>query len=219
MLRFSISTNAAQVARQIEEFADQIPYATARALSYTAQDAQGYLRDHLDDHMTVRGTWVRNSIRYRPAKKGVSPVAYVGSVYEPMALQVEGGAKEGVRGRDVAVPVWARRDKTNRTSPEMWPARLIARAAGAMRARDFNLRLSRSRVFVIPIGDGNQGVYERLGRGERGRLRLWWVLRDSVEIEPRWPAYGEVAQVVRSEFGDNFWAAMEQARATARPKT
>lgn len=196
MLRWSITTNAAELERRLDKFADQIPFGTALALTRTAQEVQGYERDHLDDHMRLRGGYVRNSIRYRPARKGPSPVAYVGSVYAPMALQVEGGEKEGQRGRDIAIPVWARRDESKVTRPSQWPGRLTQR-------RNF---------FIAPIGDsGDAGVYQRMGRKGRIGLRLWWVLRESVQVKPSWPFYEEASMVVRENFADNWWAAMEQA--------
>lgn len=207
MLRLSIDTNADQVAKQVERFADQIPFAMALALTNTAKEAQGYLRDHLDDHFTVRGNWVRNSIRYRPAnKRDVNPVAYVGSVYAPMALQAEGGKKRG----DIAVPMWARRDESKKTAPSTWP--------GAVSKR--------KNFFVGPFGKrgvGDEaepgapvGVFQRVGRGKAATFRLWWVLRNAVTIKAAWPAAAEVSGVVRSEFPAHFWAAMEYAAATRR---
>lgn len=214
MLAMSVVTNAAQVAAEVEGFADQIPFATALALTRTAQDVQAALKARLGDHFTVRSNWVTNSIRYRPAKKGVNPVAYVGSVYEPMADQVEGGTKEGRGGRDVAVPVWARRDKGATTKPGQWPGKLA----------------KRKNFFVAPFSTGPFGVgraarseegvglFQRIGRGKgKKHLRLWWTIRDSVQIKARWPFGEESNAAVRAEFADNFWAALEQARATAKP--
>ena len=124
MLSLSVKTNAAEIAKQVEGMADQMPFATALALTRTAQDVQARLKATLGQHFTIRSNWVAGSIRYRPAQKGPSPVAYVGSVYDPMALQAEGGQKEGKGGGDVAVPLWARRDLGQRTKPGQWPGRL-----------------------------------------------------------------------------------------------
>lgn len=216
MLSLSVVTNAAAIAAQVEGMADQMPFATALALTRTAQEAQSSLKAHLSDHFTVRSGWVAGSIRYRPAKKGPSPVAYVGSVYEPMADQVEGGKKEGKGGGDVAVPLWARRNKGAATKPSSWPGKL------AKRKQFFVAPFSRSPFGVgraAQGGDQGIGVFQRIGRGKgKKHLRLWWTLRDSVEIKPRWPFGAEAAAVVRQEFADHFWAALESARATAKPK-
>lgn len=215
MLSLSVSTNAASFEKEFREFADQIPFATALALTRTAQDVQGYLRGHLDEHFTIRSNWVRNSIRYRPAKKGPAPVAYVGSVYEPMALQVEGGQKAGSGGKDIGVPMWARRDLTATTKPSSWPGRLAKK-------RDFFVApFSRAPFGVGPAAKGEDGVgvFQRIGRkAGKKHLRLWWVIAQSVTLEPRWPFAEEAEATVRSEFVDHFFAAMEQARATARKR-
>ena len=215
MLSMSVVTNAAQVAAEVEGFADQIPFATALALTRTAQDVQSALKARLAEHFTIRSNWVAGSIRYRPAKKGINPVAYVGTVYEPMADQVEGGTKTGKGGKDVAVPVWARRDKSASTKPGQWPGKLA----------------KRKNFFVAPFSTGPFGVgraakteegvglFQRIGRGKGKRhLRLWWTIRPSVKIEARWPFREEATASIGEEFAPNFWAALERARATAKPK-
>lgn len=214
MLTMSVKTNAAEIAKQVEGMADQMPFATALALTRTAQDVQARLKATLGDHFTVRNNWVAGSIRYRPAVKSPSPVAYVGSVYEPMALQAVGGEKEGKAGGDVAVPLWARRDLAQVTKPGQWPGRLAKR-------KQFFVAPFQREPFRVGRGVVEEGVglFQRIGRrAGRKHLRLWWTLEDRVTVPPRWPFGEESTTTVRAEFADHFWAALEQARATAKPR-
>lgn len=196
-MRLHITTNIAKLAKEIDHDArDQVPFAIALALTRTAKDVQQRLVGTLGDFFQVRGTWVARSIRIDKAKKGPAPFAVVGSLYEPMELQAEGGEKTG-KG-DVAVPVAARADKTAKTSPAKWPGQLLTR-------KGFFLRES-------PEG---AAIYQRIGRGGRN-LKLWWLLEPSVEVEPRWPFEGIAEETVQREVADNFCAAMEQALRTRR---
>lgn len=220
----TVSSNLASVVRDLDDLTKkQVPYATAVALTRTAGDARDYLRDHFKDHFTVRGAWVaKTSIQRDKAIKGPSPVARVGSLYEPMADHVEGGEKTG-KG-EVGVPVWARRKEADRTRPQNFPGKL------AQRGDFFAAPFSRS-PFRVGAGTDGYGIFQRLGRRKgsgmgpkkkrsgpkKRRLRLWWTIHDSVQIKPDWPFEREVVGVVESEMLDHFIAALEQARATARP--
>lgn len=206
MLSLSVSTNAASFEKEFREFADQLPYALATALNYTATDVQGYLVDHLRDHFEIRSRWVPGSIKIRKAQKGPSPVAYVGSIYEPMALQVDGGQKRG----SVAVPAWARRNESQITKPNQWPSALLKKKRFAVGP------FGREGVGYEAEPGAPIGVFERIGRGKNQSFRLWWILKSSVTIRPRWPFAEEATFAIKMNFADNFGAAMEQARATAR---
>lgn len=219
----TVSSNLASVVRDLDDLTKrQVPFATAVALTRTAGDARDRLRGNLDEHFTVRGNWVGRSIQIDRAEKGHSPVARVGSLYEPMAAHAEGGEKTG-KG-EVGVPVWARRKEADRTRPQNFPGKL------AQKGDFFAAPFSRS-PFRVGHGTDGYGIFQRLGRKKgsgtgpkkkrRGpkkrRLRLWWTIHDSVQIKADWPFEREVVGVVESEMLDHFIAALEQARATARP--
>lgn len=191
----------------------QIPFALALTLTRTAQDARDYVRQHLEAHFYVRGSYVPRSFQATPAKKSDrEPAAIIGSLYEPMALHAEGGEKTGSRGT-VGVPVWARATKDDRTRPSRFPQRL------AKRENFFLAPFSRTpfRVGRGVMADG-VGLFQRIGRKKGKRhLKLWWTLHTEVDIGPDWPFENEVRAAVESELVDNFWAAMEYARATAKP--
>lgn len=211
-MRVAVTTNIEQLAKDLDDLAKrQVPFAIALALTRTAQDARTGVVSSLPESFEIRNTWVERSFRVTKATKGHDPVAIMGSLYEPMALQAEGGVKEGERGKDVAVPVAARASEGDVTRPASWPGRLAKK-------RDF---------FVAPFGggivgaasdgSGGVGLFQRVGRRrEKKRLKLWWLIEPEVKVEPRWAFEAISRAAIEGALVDNFWAAMEQAVATAR---
>lgn len=191
---------------------NQLPYALALTLTWTAKEMQERIRQRLPEYFTMRGTWVEKSIRIDPARKGPHPVARVGSVYGPMALQATGGEKGGKDG-EVAVPVWARRIKTIKTMPSKWPGALTKKSnffAAPFMTGPF-------RVGKGAEGGDGYGVFQRIGKKrDRKHLRLWWATEPTVHVEPRWPFQDIGQKTVSATLIPNFFAAMERAMATAR---
>lgn len=216
MLTMSITTNVLDVAKGIKDGADQLPFAIALALTRTAQDVQTELKGGLDDHFTIRSKWVEGSIRAKPAeKKAVNPVAFVGTLYEPMASQVSGEPKKGKDGGDIAQPVWARATPSATTRPAKWPGKLAKR-------RNFFVAPFNRDPFVVGRGAGEGeavGLFQRLGskKGKR-HLRLWWSIKPEVTVKDRWP-FREIAEgAIARELADNFWAAFQGALASGEDR-
>lgn len=228
-VQFSVRTNIAAIAKDLDDLArKQLPFATALALTWTAGDVRDRLRANLSDHFTVRSTWVEKSIQITKAnKKDPDPAAHVGSLYGPMADHAEGGTKTSRSGK-VGIPLAARPTLGATTGLGTFPAKLAGKPGFFVAA------FSRG---PFKIGSGPEtGVFERtaMGAGAFGpvafrsrkkhsraarsprHLKLWWTLEDDVKIKADWPFFGESAQVVDAELFDNFWAAMEFARRTAR---
>lgn len=216
MLTMSITTNVLDIAKGIKEGADQLPFAIALALTRTAQDAQKDLRGSLRTHFTIRRPWVRNSIVIsRAEKKAINPVAFVGSLYEPMANQVSGEPKRGKGGRDVAVPVWARAKPRAITTPDVWPGALAKK-------QDFFVAPFNRDPFVVGRGAGQGegiGLFQRIGSDEgKKHLRLWWSIKPSVTVKKLWPFQSISESAISRELVDNFWAAFEYALASKEDK-
>lgn len=206
--------NLAELAKGLDDLTKrQLPFAIALALTRTAQDVRDRLQGGIPRYFTERSSWVRRSIQMDMAdRKDPDPSAVVGSLYPPMALHAEGGPKTGSEG--VAVPVWARPKETDRTRPAKFPGRLAKKP-------DFFIAPFQRAPFRVGRGAVEEGVglFQRVGkRGDKRHLKLWWTLRDSVQIKQDWPFEGDAVAVVEAELIDNFWAALEQARATAKPR-
>src|ERR1035437_6303847 len=82
---------------------DQIPFATAKALTNTAQAAMTAVRAKLPSQFRLRNTWTVQGVRFEMATK-TRPVAKVTFDRYYMYLQEVGGVKIGKRNY-IAVPI------------------------------------------------------------------------------------------------------------------
>ena len=191
MIAFKIDTSQIRkLGVVLDEFGkDQVPFATARGLTQTAQDARAAIATRLADDFTIRANWVARGIRIQVATKH-SLESAVGSVDRFMEMQATGGEREGRDGKRVAVPEAARKTPSSITRPSKWPGKLL---------------LDRKRYFAKPIGSGDAiGVFKRLGRDGRAGVQLWYVLAKSSTIQARWPFEAIVDQIARERLNDNI---------------
>lgn len=173
-------------------------FAVALALTRTAKAAQAKVISTLGDHFTVRTGWVAKGIRIKPATKA-SLAAEVGSKDQFMQRQEEGGTKQARSGRDLAVPVLARKNKSSVTRPGNWP--------GAM--------LRKPKVFIATFKSGHRAVVRRKGKG-RMPIEVFYHLTREVRVTPRFKLAATVEQFARAEFAREFdralWQLLGQAR-------
>ncbi|HEX2892268.1 hypothetical protein [Vineibacter terrae] len=192
---------SSDVDRIIRDYADleerQFPFAKAKALTKTAQDAQGDVRADLPNRFTLRNTWVSKGIRITPAKK-TALTAEVGSLEPFMARQETGGTKKARDHSRVAVPSQARRNKRG----------MIPRGE-----RPAGLR-GKPRVFLMKTA-GGVGIVRRATKARTPIQFLYWLKAD-VQVRPAFGFKKAVGTTVARAFGPNFVAALDQARATAR---
>jgi hypothetical protein len=167
----------------------QVPFAIARALTWTAKDAQGDVQADLPKRFTLRNNWVKNGIRITPATKA-SPQAVVGSLEPFMERQETGGAKRSRGGHRVAVP------KTK-------PTRIIPRAQRPSAIRN------KPRVFTIKTASG-AGIVRRQGKARYPLQLLYWLKR-GVQVKPAFGFKGTTGTTVRDRFGPNFIESLSQA--------
>ena len=167
----------------------QVPFALARALTWTAKDAQSDVREDLPRCYTLRNNWVKNGIRITPATKA-SPQAVVGSLEPFMERQETGGSKRSRGGHRIAVP------KTK-------PAKIIPRGQRPTAVRQ------KPRVFTIATAHG-AGIFRRQGR-ERYPLQILYWLKRGVKVKPSFGFKGTTTNAVAQRFGPNFVESLSQA--------
>ena len=184
-----IETNAGAVALALVGAAKQLPYAMARVATITAQACQGAIREHLGDTLTIRNSWVAKGIRITPATKQTL-TAEVGSRDRFMALQAEGGERQGKGSGAVAVPVAARADKSKITRPSRWPGKILD-----------------GRGYKAKLASGAIGVFKRTGKGKNSKTVLFYVLARKVEVKADWP----FEAVVRAAAAEAMPSAMLRA--------
>lgn len=181
----------------------QVPFATALALTRTAQDAQAEVRRELTTRFTIRNNWVSQGIRIiKATKQNLEAVVY--SKDDFMVLQEKGGAKTP-RGNSIAIPEGARTNKRGIVT--------AANRPGALR--------SRPGVFRARIG-GLDGLWQRI-RGHKSKrrkgervLKLLFVFKPSVPVSARFGFVETVRKIARSRFARQFELALGQAIKTAR---
>jgi hypothetical protein len=203
-----VSSDVERFTRGMDEAArDQVPFALARALTWTAQDAQRDVREELPKRFTIRRSYVSDSVRITPAKKK-SPVAIVGVTDRAafMERQETGftGAKPTRRGHRAAVPVRKARDTAGFPNK----AALVGRGQLPSRVRD------KPRVFLVTTPFG-AGILRREGKDRYPVTILYWLKR-GVRIKPAFGFKGTTGDSVRRAFGKNFVASLEEAIAHAR---
>lgn len=166
-----------------------VPFALARALTLTAKDAQGDVREDLPKRFTLRNKWVSNGIRITPATK-TSPEAIVGSVEAFMERQETGGAKKARGGHRISVP------KTK-------PTKIIPRGQRPQAIRN------RPKVFVVKTSSG-AGIMRRQGK-KRYPIQLLYWLKRGVKVKPSFGFQGTTGTTVTSRFGPRFVESLSQA--------
>lgn len=181
---------------------DQLPFATALALTRTAQKAQEVVRAELPSRFTIRNAWVQKGITIQRAEKQTLE-AIISSRDDFMVLQEKGGTKTP-QGSSLAIPADARNKRgivPTANRPE------------ALRAKPG--------VFRAKIGSVD-GLWQRL-RGHKGKrkrgertLKLLFVFKPSVPVPARFGFEETVRKVVNANFAEQFRIAFARAVATAR---
>lgn len=150
---------------------EQLPYATAKALTETAKQSQEAVRNGLAKSFVLRNTWTSKGIQYERAEKKDWPNAQatIGSRDEYMVKQEEGATVKPVN-RLHAIPVSVRPSPTQ-------PVPLGRRMknldisfdipqGGRPKGSKNGAKSSPQPFFAIPK-NGKTGIYQRVGdRGD-----------------------------------------------------
>lgn len=174
----------------------QFPFASALALTKTAQDVQLDERRDLSQNFVLRNNWVSQGVRIKAATKANLEAA-VFQRDDFMVLQAEGGTKRP-RGRSLAVPIDARTNKRGIVPTGARP----------------NALKGRPRIFRKLIGNID-GLWQRRGK-KRVPLRLLFVFERSVPVKPRFHFLPVAKRTVAARFARQFQIAFDRAIKTAR---
>jgi hypothetical protein len=193
--------------------ADQIPFATALALTRTAQDGQKDIQDVvLPTRFTLRrGPFMRAGIRIRAATKA-NLVAIVQDIHSFMELQETTGLKTPTYGRALAIPLrGARPTMTALIKDDDRPHAVMQRGGfirnGVMYAvRQRYKKERRRRGKYGPVNASRQ----------RNEVVPMYFLVDRWKWQPRYGFVDDVRKIVEQRFKPNFAGAFAQAVRTAR---
>lgn len=181
--------------------ARQLPFATAVALTKTAQEGQKEVVDTLDDKFTIRTGWAKPSnkfgIKIKAAKK-TNLVAEAGTDADWLE-KFETGKDKLPRGNNLAIPT----ANVRRTKKD-----LIRRAQrpNALRSK---------RTFVLKTKSGNV-LFQRKFKGKRSQIVALYNLEKRARIRRNSPVYQPVKNIVARNLGRNFTRAFADALRTAK---
>lgn len=225
-VRLQVSTNAAELARAMSKLAEeQLPFATAVALTRVAQDARDEVRGKLGKTFTLRNKRVEGGIQINRAEKRDWPnvFAEVGTRDDFMARHVTGGVKRPQKGASsIAIPTKITARMRDQSSSGAIPAvvkpfQIRERRTGFVAQAESGLVI-RERVEgkKVPFIKSSAGTVYREARYARMGFVTWYLLRRSVRIKASWPFEQQVQGVVSHRYGYHFGKEYEAAMKSAR---
>jgi len=177
----------------------QVPFATALALTRTAQDAAKAETAQIPKKLDRPTPFTKKAIGFKAANKHtlISTVFVKDIQAAYLGLQITGGARTA-KGKGTGVPT--RNKKLNKYG------NIAGRRKGLVKGKN---------QFIATI-KGISGVWERTGGKKAGQLKLLVAFEKAVKYRKRFPFYKIAQGVVRAKFTRNFNAALRRALATAR---
>jgi hypothetical protein len=183
----------------------QLPYAAARALTKTVQDAQYAVRKKMFSVFTIRNAWTQQNVRITPAKKTnlyAEVYADTSNKKAPnyLNLQEFGGEKIAHGGHKyIAIPI--------RENLGLGPASVIPK------------RLQPSRLkksFIVTLKDGRKFIFIRTASHGRTNILPVYRLIPEAMVKGVLDMEGTVLKVVQERFYPNFKDMLAEAVTTAR---
>ncbi|MCP3916157.1 MAG: hypothetical protein GY711_11425 [bacterium] len=180
----------------------QVPFATALALTRTAQDAQAAAKRRMQKVFTLRSKWAEGGVRIRRAEKRDWPNtrAVVGHLDAMFVLHETGGIRRPRSGHRFAIPTRAvRRTKTGKISKARRPSHVIASGA-FVEGRRIRRKTRRSTKAST----------------QANRLTTLYFLRRQVRIRARLRFRVMVEHEANRVLGTHFESELRKAIKTAR---
>lgn len=191
---------------------NQVPFATAKALTQTAQAIQKQVQADLPQRFTLRNSWVRQGIRIVPATKAKLR-AEVFSRDAFMSLQEKGGDKRPKKDTNLAIPLAARRTKSGLIRPADLPENLGRSTFSVTRGGKQAARRGRAgTAFKFTASDGR--TYLALRRGDK--LELMYLLTPMAKVRRRLGLRDTGKRMYAATFNKLFAAALKDALRSAR---
>lgn len=202
LFRWSVSmeilTSGVEAAlAKLEQIKKQTAYATAVALTRTAQDIQQDVLERTPNLFSIRGSWFKKGgrfgVRLDPARKDSLQARIYNEA--PWMVGHETGEQRKPKGQHRAIPL----DNVKRTKRD------IIRAGQRPRAL--------KNAFVQTLKSGTPLLFQHVGK--KG-LRAMYVLIKKAEIKPTWHFVDSGKAIFQSNFERRFDAEFARSMASAR---
>lgn len=204
-MQISLQSNISEVSRRIRSYRDQIPQATAAALTKTAFD----IRQEIVSNTWPQSVNVRNSrfmnaaLRVKTATKRMLTATVFDGLGRNYLARLESSGTKVPLGNNIAIPA---RDVIDQ----------VRGANGAVRkAYQPRALLNKKRFFRQALKSGVDAILERPKKG-RTPLKVWYLLQPKAHIPKLFPFYQAARRVVDRRFEINFRNAFRRAVMTRR---
>lgn len=219
----SVKVDISGLERRMQALAnDQVPFATAMALTRTAQDAVKELNTELPRYLDKPTSFTQKAFTHRRAtKRDLQALVFAKDIQAKyLRYQVLGGDRAPNKKAQKLPSNIKLNEFGNIPRGEI--ARLIALAKSGKKltkARGKKLGISNKiDLFYGDPGNGRPpGIYKRIAQGEQHILVPLIVFpQQHVQYKARFPMRTIVQRVVAQRFQAHFAAALREAMATAR---
>lgn len=214
----TVSTNASQLAHALGDvYGDQIPFATALALTDVAFKVQRVEKSEMAKALTLRNKFSQGGIQVNAAEKSDWPATYAEVGIEErrsyLIDHVLAGKRQGGTHGKAILEQDSLRGSTGRVPAAKRPGAIIAaakraqqqaglnRAFGARRGKD-----KRAPFIFFSRKWGNEVIAQRM-TGSRYPLRIIYAFKRGVEIRREF----EMDVIAAREAGRAYWPAFDRA--------
>ena len=211
MLDIQVSFDIRSAVVGLEEYAKQVPYATALAINEVAFLARKDLADLLPETFTVRNAWTARGMRVDTATKRTL-TAEVGSTRPYMGPHALGGDRAGDKKGAVPKvgPGLARPTEAAITRPSRYPKKLFGKGGRRGYFNDPNVQA------VATMPNGTKGIFRRKGKARLPIEAVYLFLRRRAKIRKNWPLLNQVEHAVAIGWQPAMIRALQKALAGAR---
>jgi hypothetical protein len=208
-----IETGLKEVVRALERAEKEIQFATAKALTKSAQDVQAAVIDKLPEQFTLRTGWYKPNTPYgfkirMATKQDLEAVVYTKAPW--MLLHEEGGTKRSAQGKRLAIPFNYRQGSVPGVA---FGVRRTKRDLVANSQKPRNLK----KAFVMQ-GQHGDLLATYTGRGKNRVLQILYALEQQAKIKKRLGFEETARKVLREAWRKNFDDALDYALRTSRLK-
>ncbi|MDH4231085.1 MAG: hypothetical protein OEW04_03535 [Nitrospirota bacterium] len=199
---------------------NQLPYATARALTQTAKDIQQEIIKELPHKFTLRTSWYKSgpyAFKITPAlKTKLQATVYTKAPF--MGLQETGGTKIAHGGKKyIAIPTDnVRRNKSRPIPQNLRPSALLKgvtyRGTSKKKGTYKHAAFTGVKAFIGEI-HGQLGIWQRIGPRA---VKLMYLLREEADIQPRLEFERTARRIAEQKFSQNWGRAMNEAVKSAK---
>jgi hypothetical protein len=208
VIKLTIGLDTRQLA-ELDRFKDQnVKTATAKAMTFTAKDAQAALKAETAGVFHLRRNWVPQGIRIKPANSG-NLQAQVGSIDKYMERHVIGAKHPTKKPARPLTVTGSGKSKRASGGILIKPYDGIGSAEihTVVRRKLKQMDGTKRKLFVITAKSGKVMLVRRKTK-KRMPLQVVAMLEDHVETKEVWNFYGTVKGVVDARFEGHFLRAL-----------